>query len=226
MVSMRVTAIFLCLAFYTCISLSKREANPYPIWFLEPPDQHWVGIATAYSKPDVSRELAETDALAIYYLTHGGDITTNTIYTEGRLADSSGFNLDSLSKKIRFKRIHEAFVGTIYLALFYVQIDNSLDITASIDRLASKNRVYAIGKQSVHTDKLYESWGSAEFEAYKELSRIKFSNVSSIQKMGVSRLELLIHLRSQTEFIDARIERRWQEGEMLYVEVSDVAPLE
>ncbi len=226
MVSMRVTAIVLCLAFYACISLSQREISPYPIWFFEPPDQHWVGIAKAYSKPDVSRELAETDALAIYYLTHGGAIITNTIYTEGRLADSLGLDFASVREKIKLKRIDEAFVGTIYLALFELQNNNAMNTTISVDRLAAEDRVSAIGRQSVHLDKLYESWGSAEFEAYKELSRIKYSNVSAIEKMGVSRLEWLIHLRSQSELMDARVERRWQEGMMLYVEVSDIAPLE
>lgn len=160
------------------------------------------------------------DALAMYYLTNGGEIRANTIFYKGRLADSIGLELGDELEQLELKFIGETSIQDIYIAQ-YEYIEPQTATPRGDSSGVSGQRIYAVGKQTIRPGKLYESWSSAEIEALKELSRVKEAKLRSILKEDGKGLQVLIQLQSHTRLNNARIERRWIAGNVLHVEASD-----
>ena len=203
-------------------TFAQSDGQAYPSWFLDPPQGNYIiGYSYNYTVPSASRDSSLLDALAIYHLTNGGQIQANTIMYKGRVADSLGLGLKDELKQLELKFVREASVQDMYIAQYEYQVVP--DSTGEPDSTeASGQRISAVGKQPIRIGKLFDSWSSAEIEALKELSRQIEANVRSIIKEGGSGQEVIIEMRSQTKFYNARIERRWIEGNVLFVEISDI----
>ena len=218
----RTTATWLFL-WLGCSLWAQFDNSDYPEWFLEPTaDGHAVGIARYYSDESVTFENAYLDALAINELLRNGSIDANIIATRARLADSLGMNLSSsieLPKGVKLISSHR--IGDLYCGLFSLTFEDG-DVEEPVKSESGQNRITAVGKQTIHPDRIYESWASAEIQAFKELSRTKSSNIKSITKREMNRLEKLIYLQSSSRFLSARIERRWIKNNVAHVEVSDI----
>lgn len=205
-----------------CSLRSQFANNDYPEWFLEPAlDTTVVGIAKYYSKESVSLKNAYLDAVAINELLRDGSIDANIISNRSRLADSLDISLgNNIKLPNGVKLISSQRVGDLYCGLFSLEFDSGDFDYVESD--SEETRITAVGKQTVHPDRIYESWASAEIQAFKELSRIKSSKINSITKRGMNRLEKLIFLQSSSRFLSARIERRWIKNKAAHVEVSDI----
>ena len=164
------------------------------------------------------------DALAMYHLTHGGEVRANTIVYDGRVADSVGLSLeDELDQldQIELTFVSEASVLDLYMAQYEYQ--KTPEATSRHEMLeASGQRISAVGRQPVRVGKLFESWSSAEIEAIKELSLQRKAIVRAIYQHTEGSQQELIEMRSRTRLYSARVERRWVEGNALHVEVSDI----
>ncbi len=207
-----------------CGSLVAQGADQkYPDWFLQPPSgKHVIGLSRNYTARSASRDSSLLDASAMYHLANGGEIRANTLMYKGRVADSLGFNLEEELPPVELTFVQEAAVQDLYMAQYEYPESPVADRRREVVE-ASGQRISAVGKQPIRLGKLYESWSSAEIEALKELSRLKAAKVRSIHKEEGSRQQqVLIEMRSQTRFYNARVERRWVEGNVLHVEVSDL----
>lgn len=206
-----------------CSSIfAQSEGQAYPSWFLDPPQGNYIiGYSYNYTVPSASRDSSLLDALAIYHLTNGGQIQANTIMFKGRVADSLGLGLEDELEQLELMFVREASIQDLYIAQYeYQVVPDSTGGRDSTD--TSSQRLSAVGKQPIRLGKLFESWISAEIEALKELSRQKGAKVRSIHKEDGSGQQILIEMRSQTRLYNARIERRWVEGNVVHVEVSDI----
>ena len=201
--------------------LSQNSNTDYPDWFLNPPKgEYTVGLSKNVSKKSVSKKEAYLDALVINELFHNGAIMTNMIASRSKLADSLGLSLGSqiiLPDGVTLIRKHT--IGDLYCGLF--SFDYGKESVKRKQMKIGKDRIKAIGKQTIHPDRIFESWASAEIEAFKELSMIKISKIQSITKKSGKKLESLIYLRSSSKFSNAKIVRRWIKNNVAHVEVSD-----
>ncbi|MBC8213105.1 MAG: hypothetical protein H8E71_00470 [Candidatus Marinimicrobia bacterium] len=201
--------------------LSQNSNTDYPDWFLNPPQgEYTVGLSKNVSKKSVSKKEAYLDALVINEMYHNGAIMTNMIASRSKLADSLGLSLGSqimLPDGVTLIRQHT--IGDLYCALF--SFDYGKESVKRKQMKIGKDRIKAIGKQTIHPDRIFESWASAEIEAFKELSMIKISKIQSITKKSGKKLESLIYLRSSSKFSNAKIVRRWIKNNVAHVEVSD-----
>ncbi|MCH8837543.1 MAG: hypothetical protein IIA60_07030 [Candidatus Marinimicrobia bacterium] len=205
----------------SCI-FAQSDGQAYPSWFLNPPQANYIiGYSHNYTVPSASRDSSLLDAMAIYHLTNGGQIQANTIMFKGRVADSLGLGLKDELEQLELMFVKEASIQDMYIAQYEYQVVP--DSTGERDGTeTSGQRISAVGKQPIRLGKLFESWSSAEIEALKELSRQKGAKVRSIHKEDGSGQQVLIEMRSQTRLYNARIERRWVEGNVVHVEVSDI----
>jgi len=201
--------------------LSQNSNTDYPDWFLNPPQgEYTVGLSKNVSKKSVSKKEAYLDALVINELYHNGAIMTNMIASRSKLADSLGLSLGSqiiLPDGVTLIRQHT--IGDLYCGLF--SFDYGKESVKRKQMKIGKDRIKAIGKQTIHPDRIFESWASAEIEAFKELSRIKTSKIKSITAKDGKRRDDLIYLQSSSKNESAKIERRWIKNKVAHVEVSD-----
>ena len=201
--------------------LSQNSNTDYPDWFLNPPQgEYTVGLSKNVSKKSVSKKEAYLDALVINELYHNGAIMTNMIASRSKLADSLGLSLGSqiiLPDGVTLIRQHT--IGDLYCGLF--SFDYGKESVNRKQMKIGKDRIKAIGKEMIHPDRIFESWASAEMEAFKELSMIKTSKIQSITKTSGKKFEDLIYLQSSSNFYNARVERRWIKNKIAHVEVSD-----
>ena len=206
-----------------CSSLFAQSTDKeYPDWFLYPPQGNYIiGLCHNYTVRTASRDSSMLDASAMYHLTNGGEIRANTLMYQGRVADSLGLGLKAELEQLELTFVREASVQDLYMAQY--EYPDSPEAASRHEMLeASGQRISAVGRQPIRLGKLFESWSSAEIEALKELSLQREAKVRSIQKLTESSQQGLIEMRSQTKFYSARIERRWVEGNVLHVEVSDL----
>lgn len=200
---------------------SQYNSSDYPDWFLNPPNGEYViGLSKNVSNQPVSLRNACLDALAMHELLRNGAIRANIIASRARIADSLGISLGShieLPDSVELINMHT--VGNLYCGLFRLSYKKGHASRVKSD--PDGVRITAVGQQTIHPDQIYESWASAEIEAFKELSRVKSSRIKSISKRDVHQTEKLIYLQSNSYFSSARIERRWIEKDVAHVEVSD-----
>lgn len=199
----------------------QLENEDYPNWFLNPPsDNNVVGIAKLFSERSITIKNAYLDALTINELLNNGAIRANIIVSKSRLADSLGLSLGSQTEFPNgVQLIKDHAIGDFFCGLF--SFDYGKESVDQNQSRQKKERIVAIGKQTIHPDRIYESWASAEIEAFKKLSRTKKSKVQSIIKKNKNKIEKLIYLQSYSNFSNARIERRWIKHNVAHVEVSD-----
>lgn len=179
-----------------------------------------IGLSRNTSMKSVTLKDAFLDALAMHELFHNGFIRANVIAYNARLADSLGISLGS---QIEFpndvKLLEHIEIGDLFIGLFdfIYNGESKIPVVEYIDQ----QRITAIGKQTIHPDRIYESWASAEIEAFKELSRIKKSKIKSITKKDGQQLEKLIFLQSDSYLANAQIDQRWVDNNVAYVQASD-----
>ena len=156
---------------------SQNSNVDYPDWFLTPPSGGTVvGLSKKVSDESVTVKDAYLDALAINELLHNGAITANLIASRSKLADSLGISLGSqIGLPYGVVLIKKYTVGDLFCALF--SFDYGKESINRNQLNISKERITAIGKQTIHPDRIFESWASAEIEAFKELSMIKISKI-------------------------------------------------
>lgn len=204
-----------------CTLFSQHNVTDYPDWFLNPPKGEYViGLSKNVSNESVTLKNAYLDALSMHELLQNGAIRSNAIASRARIADSLGISLGSrveLPDSVELISCHT--VGDLYCGLFCLTYEKGHAGRVKTD--SDRDKITAVGKQTIHPDRIYESWASAEIEAFKELSRIKKSRVESIIKKDVHKTEKLIYLQSNSNFSNARIVRRWIEKDIAHVEVSD-----
>ena len=204
-----------------CSLWSQQNNEDYSDWFLEPPTGNYVvGVSKIFSDISITEKNAYIDALAINELLKNGAIRANLIISRSKIADSLGLSLGSqimLPDGVALIRQHT--VGNLFCGLF--SFDYGKESVDQNQSRKKKERIVAIGKQTIHPDRIYESWASAEIEALKKLSRNKKSKVQSILKKNTNKIEKLIYLQSNSNFNNARIERRWVKNKVAHVEVSD-----
>ena len=179
-----------------------------------------MGVSKIFSDISITEKNAYIDALAINELLKNGAIRANLIISRSKIADSLGLSLGSqimLPDGVALIRQHT--VGNLFCGLF--SFDYGKESVDQNQSRKKKERIVAIGKQTIHPDRIYESWASAEIEALKKLSRNKKSKVQSILKKNTNKIEKLIYLQSNSNFNNARIERRWVKNKVAHVEVSD-----
>jgi len=201
---------------------SQYNSIDYPDWFLTPSlGEGIVGLSKKLSYESVTFMNAYLDALAINELLQDGTISANIIASHKKLADSLGISLDS---EIEFpdgiQLIKIFSIADLFCGLFSFTYEEQPVGRAKVE--LNRKKIMAIGKQTLHPDRIFESWASAEIEAFKELSRIKKSKIKSIFKKNSSKFEKLIYLQSDSNFYSARIERRWIDHNIAYVKVSDL----
>jgi len=200
---------------------SQDSNTDYPDWFLTPPQGDYVvGLSKNISKESMSVKEAYLDALVINELLHNGAIRTNLIASRSKLADSLGISLGSdIVFPDGVNLIKKYTVGNLFCGLF--SFDYRKEVFGNKPLNNEEDRITAIGRQTIHPDRVFESWASAEIEAFKELSMVKISKVKSITKKSGKKLDNLIYLQSSSNFYSAKIERRWIKNKVAYVEVSD-----
>ncbi len=179
-----------------------------------------IGLAKNTSDISVTMKNAYLDALAISSFTNEGTLQTSTISYLKHLADSLNIELGS---QIRLPRdiqlVESAKIADLYIGLFEIFWDD--DIKSNDQNSENTLELTAIGKQTIHPDRIFESWASAEIEAFKELARIKSASISSIQKKDGRKFEKLIYLKSQSHFQQITVNRRWIENSVCHVQVSE-----
>ena len=200
---------------------AQTESGDYPSWFLKPQNANYViGLAKNVSDNSVTLKNAYLDALAISSFTNEGTLQTSTISYLRHLADSLKIELGThtrLPKDIQL--IESATIADLYVGLFEIFWDE--DTTDSDLTNVNTSNISAIGKQTLHPDRIYESWASAEIEAFKELTRIRSSTISSIQTKDSRKYEKLIYSNSQTQFHQLIVTRRWIKNNVCHVQVSE-----
>jgi len=201
--------------------LAQMEDGDYPTWFLDPSNPDYViGLAKNVSEVSVVLSNAYLDALALSVLASEGNIQTSEIGYLQKIADSLEIRLGShFQLPENIKIIKSTIVADLFIGLFEIT-RNETDIIAE-QPVAGVSKITAIGRQTLHPDRIYESWASAEIEAFKEVSKIKSSRVSSIVKKSGKKYERLIYLQSSTQLHQVRATRRWVKNNVCYVQVSE-----
>jgi hypothetical protein len=200
---------------------AQTENDDYPSWFRMPQNANYViGLAKNTSDNSVTLKNAYLDALAISSFTKEGTLQTSTISYLKHMADSLGMELGS---QIRIpsdiQLIESAKIADLYIGLFEIFWD---DDEISLDQNSvNTSELTAIGKQTLHPDRIFESWASAEIEAFKELARSTSATVSSIQKKENRKYEKLIYLKSKAQFHQIIVTRRWIKNSVCHVQVSE-----
>ena len=214
----RVTILWTVIS---CLLFSQYDNTEYPDWFLETPaDKYVAGFSENISDESATLIGAYLDAMAMHELMQNGMISTNIIAHNSRLAESLDLSLDSLIVFPDSVYLNKyVIIKDLFIGLFHF-INGKKDVRLKKE-LSNSQRIVAIGKQTIHPDRIYESWASAEIEAFKELSRIKKSRIQSIVKYGTYHLKKLIFLQSESYFTNARIDQRWVKNNVAYVKVSD-----
>jgi|TARA_B100000959_G_scaffold116672_1_gene122791 hypothetical protein len=220
--------------FLFCSTFAQKGNGDYPEWFLiDSGPNYTVGISQNFSKKNLSYKEAWLDAMTTIHYFRGGGIKVNTlsgnsgslrgIEDELKMAWTDRDNPANTSQ-VKLRKVRDFRIENLYLVLFEV----------FGTKLQSDGRVInATGKYPIEKKRVYEAWISAEAEALKELSRIKRSHVKSITKSGNIQLnsnlkknsfEKLIFLKSETEFYNARVVKRWVRNSHAYVKISDNIP--
>ncbi|MBC8552494.1 MAG: hypothetical protein ISR95_02955 [Candidatus Marinimicrobia bacterium] len=200
---------------------AQTENSDYPSWFIDPADDDYViGLSKNFSEKSISLKNAYLDAMAISIFTTQGNIQTRQISYLHHIADSLEIELGSqfrLPKNIKLRE--SAIVADLYIGLFEFNWEDGENSDSSQSNL--QPQINAVGKQTLHPDRIYESWASAEIEALKELARISTATISSIEKKTGKKYEKLIYTQSRARLNRAKITRRWIKNNVCHVQVSE-----
>jgi len=179
-----------------------------------------IGLAKNTSDNSVTLKNAYLDALAISSFTDEGTLQTSTISYLRHIADSLELELGSQTRLPRdIELIKSERIADLYIGLFEILWDE--DTNRQDKNSANTSELTAIGRQTLHPDRIFESWASAEIEAFKELARTTSATISSIQKKDNSNYEKLIYLKSQAQFHQILVTRRWIKNNVCHVQVSE-----